>query len=137
MQFYKGFKNNLVFFAILFLCAGQPVFAGSVVGWGSMAANSTELDSNDFVAIAAGYDYFLALKSDGSIGGWGYNEYGQATPPDGNDFTAITGGGHHSLALKSDGSIVGFGYNEYDQAAPPNGNDFMAIAAGRLHSLWL
>jgi hypothetical protein len=31
MQFYKAFKNNLVFFAILFLCASQPVSAGSVV----------------------------------------------------------------------------------------------------------
>ena len=51
----------------------------------------------------------LALKSDGSIVGWGDNDYGQATPPAGNDFIAIAAGSYHSLALKSDGSIVGWG----------------------------
>jgi hypothetical protein len=53
------------------------------------------------VAIAAGSAHSLALKSDGSIVGWGNNYYGQATPPAGNDFTSICAGGYHSLALKS------------------------------------
>jgi hypothetical protein len=57
-------------------------------------------DGNDFVAISAGYGHSLALKSDGSIVGWGYNSFGQATPPNGNDFVAVVAGDRHGLAIK-------------------------------------
>ena len=53
----------------------------------------------------------LALKSDGSLVGWGDNGYGQTNVPAGNDFVAIAAGDYHSLALKSDGSLVGWGDN--------------------------
>ncbi|MHC4069960.1 MAG: hypothetical protein ACYSR8_10380 [Planctomycetota bacterium] len=95
-------------------------------------------DGNDFIVIAAGSESYhsLALKSDGSIVGWGQNPYhGQVDPPDGNDFIAIAAGSSHSLALKSDGSIVGWGRNNRGQAEPPEGNDFIAIAAGFKYSL--
>ena len=61
---------------------------GSVVGWGIQRIDSSDFDA-PFIAIAAGDWHSLALKADGSIVGWGSNEYGQATPPDGNDFVAI------------------------------------------------
>jgi len=77
------------------------------------------------------------LKDDGSIVGWGYNGYGQATPPTGKDYKAIAGGTYHSLALKSDNSIVGWGLNDDGQATPPIGIDYTAIAAGGYHSLAL
>jgi alpha-tubulin suppressor-like RCC1 family protein len=111
--------------------------------------DSTQFDANDFIAIAVGIDHGLALKADGSIVGWGsndwgYNWYGEATPPEGNDFVAIAAGGIHSLALKSDGSIVAWGINDrslpydYDQVRDtPDGNDFVAIAAGDNHNLAL
>jgi len=85
---------------------------------------------NDFVAIAAGWGHSLALKTNGSIAGWGQNTFGQATPPSGNDFIAIAAGDGHSLALKRDGSIIGWGLNNYGQATRPKGNDFVAIDAG-------
>ena len=72
----------------------------------------------------------LALKSDGSLAGWGCNVDGQTTVPAGNDFVAIAAGGLHSLALKSDGSLAGWGDNDYGQTNVPAGNDFVAIAAG-------
>jgi alpha-tubulin suppressor-like RCC1 family protein len=44
----------------------------------------------------------LALKTDGSIVGWGWNHRGQATPPAGNDYVAIAPGDNHGLALAAD-----------------------------------
>ncbi|MHC4213076.1 MAG: hypothetical protein ACYSWP_06865 [Planctomycetota bacterium] len=89
------------------------------------------------MAIAAGGDYSLALKYDGSIVAWGDDRYGLATPPDGNDYVAIAAGDNHSLALKYDGSIVGWGENDSDKATPLVGNDYVAIAAGVSHSVAL
>jgi hypothetical protein len=94
---------------------------------------------NRYVAIAAGDYHSLALKYDGSIVGWGNDDFGQARPPGGDDFIALAAGaaGSHSLALRSDGSIVGWGDDQYGQATPPAGNDFVALAAGSRHSLAL
>ena len=112
-----------------------PAYGDEIVGWGLSNADgqATPPVGNDFTAIAAGGSHSLALKSDGSIVGWGRNDYVQATPPAGNDFTAIAAGSDHSLALKSDGSIVCWGRNFGDQA----GNDFTAVAANYYHSLAL
>jgi len=62
-----------------------------------MAIDSSQLDANDFVAIAAGWDHSLALRSDGSIVGWGRNDYGQAAPPAGNDFVDETANGTEDI----------------------------------------
>lgn len=123
---------------------------GSIVAWGIDDGSSGDFgqvsdtpDSNDFVAISAGYNYNIALKSDGFIVGWGIDDGGWADcgqvsdTPDGNDFTAIAAGIWHNLALRSDGSIVGWGDDDYGQASPPLGNDFIAIAVGASHSLAL
>lgn len=89
------------------------------------------------IATGSSSHHNLALKSDGSIVGWGWNDYGQAEPPEGNDYTAIATGGRHSLALKADGSIVGWGHNYWGQADPPDGHDYIAIAACDDYSLAL
>jgi alpha-tubulin suppressor-like RCC1 family protein len=91
------------------------------------------------VAIAAGVSHSLALKSDGTVVGWGNNSSGEATPPASlNDVTAIAAGNGYSLALKSDGTVVGWGNDYIGQATPPAGlSDVVAIAAGDSHSLAL
>ena len=55
---------------------------------------------NDFVAIAASGFHSLALKSDGSLVGWGENSYGETNVPAGNGFVAIAAGLYHSLAIQ-------------------------------------
>ncbi|MHC4573628.1 MAG: RCC1 domain-containing protein [Planctomycetota bacterium] len=109
------------------------------MSWGEdyYRRQATPPDGNDYMAIAAGAWHSLALKSDGSIVGWGNNDFGQATPPAGNDYVATASGYWHSLALKSDGSIAGWGYDANGQATPPDGNDYVGIAAGWYHSLAL
>jgi hypothetical protein len=91
------------------------------------------------VAIAAGELHSLALKSDGTVVGWGWNDDGQATPPAGlTGVVAIAAGGRHGLALKSDGTVGGWGWNAFGQATPPAGlSGVVAIAAGYYNSLAL
>ena len=63
-----------------------------------------------FVAILAGNKYSLALKSDGSLAGWGADQRSErfeVTVPAGKDFIAIVCGDEYRiLALKSDGTLV-------------------------------
>src|SRR5260221_3659681 len=51
--------------------------------------------------MAAGFYHSRALKSDGTVAGWGNNVYGQVNiPADLSGVTAIAAGVYHSLALK-------------------------------------
>ena len=67
--------------------------------------------------IAAGPDFSLALRNNGSIACWGNNRYRQA-PPDGiqGDFIMVAAGEFHTLALQRDGNIACWGDSEYGQA---------------------
>lgn len=86
---------------------------------------------NRVIAIAAGSDHSLALKSDGTVWAWGRNTMGQLGDTTTNDSltpvqvqepggfltqaAAIAAGGFHSLALKSDGTVMTWGYSRYGQ----------------------
>ncbi|MBN1788593.1 MAG: hypothetical protein JW806_09410, partial [Sedimentisphaerales bacterium] len=78
----------IVLFLTVFI---TPTYAGEIIGWGTQKTPNAPL--KNVTAISAGYGHSLALKSDGSIVGWGYDLYGLAPLPDGNDFVAIAAGG--------------------------------------------
>ena len=95
------------------------------------------VEEGEFLEIVQGQNYTIALRNDGSITGWGDNNYGQINCPKGNDFVKIACGTNHSVALKNDGSIVGWGYNNQGQINCPKGNDFVKIACVSDHNIAL
>jgi alpha-tubulin suppressor-like RCC1 family protein len=150
---------------------------GTVLAWGNDAGgqlgdNATIEDkaapvvvsgANQIIAIAAGYYYSLALKSDGTMLAWGNNSRGQLgdsaikadkpTPvavSGASDIVAIAAGAEHSLALKADGTMLAWGLDVdgqlgdnaqlIDQSLPvpvANATGIVSIAAGYNHSLAL
>jgi alpha-tubulin suppressor-like RCC1 family protein len=111
--------------------------------------------------VAGGGNFSLALKSDGSVWGWGENGYGQLATGASTSFggvttptksklqsiIAIAAGGEHTLALKSDGTVWAAGSNGFGQLGNGTFTDssnpvkasnlggIVRIAAGLDHSL--
>jgi hypothetical protein len=111
--------------------------ADTVVAWGSNSDGQRAVPAglDGVVAIAAGAQHSVALKSNGLVVCWGNNAQGQSTPPPGlSNVTAISAGFFRSVALKSDSTVNVWGY----QGVPPVGlSDVVAIAAGWEHTLAL
>jgi len=116
------------------------------------------LVGEDYMVAAAGDGYSLGLKCDGTLWGWGPNDFGQIGDGSkttryepvqvGEGVTAVACGGLHSLRLKSDESTWACGVNAQGQLGagtttlqhltPILANGiFVAIAAGARHSLGL
>ena len=72
--------------------AASGQVTGYIVGWGErVVAEPPALQS--LVAVAGGHRHSLALKSDGTIAGWGYNLARQCDVPTPNaGFMAVAGG---------------------------------------------
>ncbi|MGI8966095.1 MAG: RCC1 domain-containing protein, partial [Limisphaerales bacterium] len=82
----------------------------------------TQIISNGVVAVACGAYHSLFLKSDGSLWGMGWNNYGELGDGTTNiinmpelivssDVVKIAAGAFHSMFLKSDGSLWAMGRN--------------------------
>ena len=97
----------------------------------------------EFQQVSVGGGYTCAVKTDGSIVCWGFNNHGQATPPAG-DFQQVSAGSQHTCGLKVDGSVVCWGSNHaftgelrgqkitgdyLGQSTPPSGT-FLSIDSG-------
>jgi alpha-tubulin suppressor-like RCC1 family protein len=125
------------------------------------AAKGAHKTAVQVVAMACGDEFSLALKSDGTVWGWGRNngQLGDGTTqehhqpvqvPGLSAVTAIACGAAHSLALTPDGSVWSWGQNEQGQlgngqfgpsvlspARVPGLDSVVAIAAGGAHCLAL
>lgn len=112
------------------------------------------------VQIAAGGWHSLAIRSDGTVWGWGYNESGQlgeqgtfdvtepAWIPGMKGVVQVAAGAYHSLFLKSNGTVWGLGDNRHGQLGEGTTSsdrwvpvqavdltDVEQIACGDFHSL--
>jgi alpha-tubulin suppressor-like RCC1 family protein len=73
-----------------------------VVGWGTGDYGQTTIPAglSGVTAIAAGHYHSLALKSDGTVVGWGA-DWLTTIPAGLSGVTAIAAGSSHSLAVKA------------------------------------
>ena len=96
--------------------------------WGALicAPISASAAAPYVVNIFDGRNAAFALLSDGTVWGWGQNEFNQLldgtttnrnTPIqlDVNDVKAISGGGRATYALKKDGTVWAWGRNDFGQ----------------------
>ena len=116
--------------------------------------------TNEYIDIACGVNHVLALKSNGVIQSWGYNQFGELgrgvitstykTEADitynNNTYSMISAQGYHSLALKTDGTLWGWGRNNYGQVGNGTTTDvsnptqigtasnWIMVSSGQMHS---
>jgi alpha-tubulin suppressor-like RCC1 family protein len=124
---------------------------------------TTLLGGTNWKSIAGGSDHTVALKTDGTLWSWGYNNFGQlgvndtttrSTPVTtllgGTNWKSITGGLNYTIALKTDGTLWSWGRNSYGQLGVNNtttrstpvttllgGNNWKSIAGGNRHIIAL
>ncbi len=76
--------------------------------------------------ISIGYQHTVALKADGTVWGWGYNNYGELGNTTGKigetkkleidgKFKDVAAGTYHTLMLTTDGKVLAMGYNGVGQ----------------------
>jgi hypothetical protein len=113
---------------------------GFIVGWGD--STDTKLDVpefDDIIRVDAGWQHSLAIRSDGSLLGWGLNNAGQSDiPANEGQFIDVSCGNFWGMALDQNGSILAWGDNWQGKATVPSPNSgFVAISAGANHGLGL
>lgn len=94
----------------------------SVICWGRGDQCSPPVNLSNVVQVASGTYHTLALKGDGTVVGWGWNDRGQLAIPAGlSGVTQVAGGSWFSLALRSDSTVVAWGLNDGGQCNVPAG----------------
>ncbi|MCW5554800.1 MAG: hypothetical protein KIS67_21885 [Verrucomicrobiae bacterium] len=115
---------------LLLLCSSPPASIaqaapGTVVasGWNSHGQTPIPHAAQGGVVAVASAAHTVALKSEGSVVGWGGNHSGLTEPIAAQSgVTAIAAGGAcdfgcngHTVALKDDGTVVAWGRNDHGQ----------------------
>lgn len=157
--------KNILALSVLLICqfslTAQP--AGAVVEWNEKSSHLVAISGQvltNATAVAVGGGHCLALKNDGTVVGWGWNFFGQATgvrsdpSKDGSDkasglvtidgqvlsnVTAVAAGRMQSVAVKNDGTIVIWGVDEVGRKIDPPRDltNAITVSAGWEHLLVL
>lgn len=125
------------------LLSGRLCIVAAVVVWALVAAPGVA-GAAGVVAADAGDHFSLAVLSDGSLWGWGYNAHGQlgdgttethlapSRVDTGTAWARVSAGYRHALALKSDGSLWSWGWNKDGQLG--NGHAENTYVPDHLHT---
>jgi alpha-tubulin suppressor-like RCC1 family protein len=118
-----------------------------VAVWGDNSFGQTNQPAglSNVVAVAAGGNHTLALRTNGTVVAWGENTdaegniAGQSAAPWGlTNVVAVAAGEYHSLALKADGTVAAWGDNSQGQiGVPPDLTNVAAVVGGGAHSVAL
>ncbi|MGC2236470.1 MAG: carboxypeptidase regulatory-like domain-containing protein [Pyrinomonadaceae bacterium] len=152
-----------------FLKADGTVYGAGVNNWRMLGVGVTSsfeasplrvLNLKDIIELSAsGGGISRALRIDGTVWRWGYQEYGENIPAPGIEYfpdakpVALAAGEKHFLTLKADGTVWASGRNEWGQLGMghqlnrqypqqvglnvPDFNDIIAVSAGDSRSLAL
>ena len=142
--------------------SGNNVIPFNLGGIGPISYNSSfvKLENlNDVKTIASGFTHSFAIKNDGTLWAWGYNNYGQLG--DGtvnnskvalligssNNWKSIGAGLYYSVGIKNDGTLWSWGNNNSGQLGNGtrvskqqpvqigNEKNWKSISAGNSHVL--
>ena len=170
---FISFELIGVFVASFVLIAGLLYSAGSGCGEGTVNCSGnivTSLPNSESteVLLSAVYHNTFAIKGDGTLWGWGANDFGQIgigidthrnnvnTPlqiGSDIDWAIISTGWNHAMAIKTDGTLWGWGGNDYGQLGTGTvgfkpgiknipkqigtDSDWIAVSAGNYHTVAL
>jgi hypothetical protein len=88
-------------------------------------------------SIAAGIDFTVGVKADGTVVAVGDNDDGQCDVDGWSDIVSVAAGGWHTVGLKADGTVVAVGDSDSGQCDIDGWSNIVAIAAGYAHTVGL
>ena len=87
--------------------------------------------------MAAGRDYTIGLKSDGTVVAVGGNDAGQCNVADWEYITAVAGNQFHTVGLRADGVALASGKAHLGQCNVGDWTELVAVAAGSSYTVGL
>lgn len=100
-------------------------------------SNNVAKDGQNITSIAAGLNYSVAVRNDGSVVAVGYSDYGECDIESWDNIISITSGGTHTVGLKNDGTVVAVGYNDFGQCKVSDWEDIVEVSASTFSTLGL
>lgn len=114
----------------------------AIVVWGESEMEFPSGEPNaGFIHVSAGYEFCVAVRSDGTLFAWGDDSFGQVSNlPAGSNFVDVAAGGYHGLAVTDEGDVVGWGRNDCGQCdvpVLPSDSVYTSVSAGGSFSMAL
>ena len=121
---------------------GVPYAWGSTSDRDDSSRDYTNLPGflySPLLQVALGRAHGIALRSDGTVRGWGDDTHGQANGLNGvTNAIAVSADADYSVAVLADGSVVGAGNNTHNQLTGLDSfSDIIDCEAGETHLLLL